>query len=384
MEAVITVNGEIPTWYADNDGDGFGDDNDTQQSCEQPDGYVDQGGDCDDSDSTINPGATEIPNDGIDQNCDGQDQTVDSDGDGIDDNLDNCPDVANPGQEDLDGDGIGDVCDDDADGDGVPATEDCDDTDADIGGAITWYADTDNDGFGDDNDTQIACTQPDGYVNQGGDCNDSDNTIYPGAPEIPNDGIDQDCDGEDQVTAGLPVANAGEDQMVTDEDEDGFELIQLDGSLSTDSDGTIESYIWSLEDDFLASGANPSVNLPVGEYTITLTVEDNDGQTDTDEVVITVMGNVVSIDDDLNDPVQPGVYPNPTSSDITVELPANLPTSEAELRVLSIHGQELPGVSIQRQDQLIYRLDLAPLAEGMYILQVKAGSKSWNIRVVKE
>jgi len=65
-------------------------------------------------------------------------------------------------------------------------------------------------------------------------------------------------------------------------------------------------------------------------------------------------------------------------------LPANLPTSEAELRVLSIHGQELPGVSIQRQDQLIYRLDLAPLAEGMYILQVKAGSKSWNIRVVKE
>lgn len=44
----------------------------------------------------------------------------DADGDGIPDELDNCPDVANSDQSDLDNDGMGDVCDDDRDGDGLP------------------------------------------------------------------------------------------------------------------------------------------------------------------------------------------------------------------------------------------------------------------------
>jgi hypothetical protein len=51
---------------------------------------------------------------------------LDSDGDGINDACDNCPQVPNPGQEDLDGDWEGDVCDADMDGDGVPnASDNC-------------------------------------------------------------------------------------------------------------------------------------------------------------------------------------------------------------------------------------------------------------------
>ena len=56
-------------FYQDSDGDGFGGST-TIQSCEQPSGYVAQGGDCDDSDATINPNAVEVC-DGIDNNCDG-------------------------------------------------------------------------------------------------------------------------------------------------------------------------------------------------------------------------------------------------------------------------------------------------------------------------
>ncbi|MFO0832218.1 MAG: PKD domain-containing protein [Phycisphaerales bacterium] len=95
------------------------------------------------------------------------------------------------------------------------------------------------------------------------------------------------------VNAGnaAPTANAGSDQGVTDNDNSGAESVTLDGSLSSDTDGTIVSYLWSegLTDLAQASGS-PTLNysFPVGVHTVTLRVTDDDGAQATDTVTITV------------------------------------------------------------------------------------------------
>ena len=85
-----------------------------------------------------------------------------------------------------------------------------------------------------------------------------------------------------------PVANAGADQNVTDSDNNGSQSVTLNGSGSSDPDGTISSYIWKEGSTQIATGATPSVNFTVGNHTVTLTVTDNDGASASDNVVITV------------------------------------------------------------------------------------------------
>jgi hypothetical protein len=127
-------------WYADTDSDAYGDANNSMQVCNQPDGYVTDSADCDDSDSAINPGAVEVC-DGIDNDCDGL----------------------------------------------------MDDGDPGVTGQSIWYADADSDTYGDADNSALACNQPDGYVTDSADCNDSDSAINSGAVEV-CDGIDNDCD----------------------------------------------------------------------------------------------------------------------------------------------------------------------------------------------
>ena len=58
-----------------------------------------------------------------------------------------------------------------------------------------FYRDADDDAFGDPNSTISAITSPPGYVIDNTDCNDNDNTLYPGAQEV-CDGKDNDCNGQ--------------------------------------------------------------------------------------------------------------------------------------------------------------------------------------------
>ncbi len=127
-------------WYLDSDGDGYGDPAAVTEACERPAQYVDNDEDCDDGDASVYPGATEACN-GVDDDCDGE---------------------------------------------------------TDEGGASgerPWHPDVDGDGYGAGADVVMACVQPEGYADNGEDCDDGDASVYPGATEACN-GVDDDCDGE--------------------------------------------------------------------------------------------------------------------------------------------------------------------------------------------
>ncbi len=69
------------TWYADGDGDGYGDPQQRARHCEQPSGWVADNTDCDDEDPTVHPGAEDAWYDGVDSDCDrADDHDADADG----------------------------------------------------------------------------------------------------------------------------------------------------------------------------------------------------------------------------------------------------------------------------------------------------------------
>ena len=314
------------TWYRDFDTDTYGDPNVTQQSANQPAGYVADNTDCDDNNSNAFPGNPEVC-DGADNNCDGNiDEGVlltwyrdlDNDNFGnpnitsqacsqptgfVADNTD-CDDndsLEFPGQiwyKDFDGDGYGNGatatqcnrpanyfapselisttgdCDDEESNAFPGNTEVCDgidnncDGNIDEGGMNTYYRDIDQDEFGDPNVSMMACTIPAGFVldntdcddfdeNEypgqkwykdvdgdgysagavvtqcerptnyyfdteltqiGGDCNDNETTTNPGAQEICDDGIDNNCNGFiDEVCGPCDGTNVNVTNIASDE-----------------------------------------------------------------------------------------------------------------------------------------------------------------------
>jgi len=251
------------TFYADFDGDGFGDADDSVLSCVTPERHVADNTDCDDLDADAAPGGTELC-DGRDNDCDGtvdnDDATdagtyyIDGDTDGFGDDataFTSCnpastavefggdcndadgafyptapeTDCADPndyncdgsnGAEDNDGDGefACEECDDDNIAVNSTATETCDgidnncDGDIDEAGAtgeLTYFIDADADGSGDSSATGVtSCSAPAGFVVSNDDCDDDEALARPGGTEI-CDGIDNDCNDTVDDAAGLPT-----------------------------------------------------------------------------------------------------------------------------------------------------------------------------------
>ncbi len=194
-------------------------------------------------------------------------------------NEDMIPDTC---QTDGDADGVPDDCDVcagfndniDSDSDGVPDGCDACPLDAAPGvtGASMWYADADVDGYGNPDESQLACVAPSGYVADNSDCNDDPAlggfTINPSAAEV-CDGLDNNCDDTiDEFTNQPPVVVAGGPYEIN------FgEQVTLDGTgsrnLDSDCSDSIALYEWDLNGDGFYDGndgdydgTSPSLSLP--------------------------------------------------------------------------------------------------------------------------
>jgi hypothetical protein len=192
--------------------------------CADLGGDTDGDGVCNDDDncpSMANADQADNDNDGIGNVCDPTpngpcaDLGGDTDGDGVCNDVDNCPSIANADQADNDNDGIGNVCDPtpngpcadlggDTDGDGV-----CNDVDNCPSIANADQADNDNDGIGNvcDPTPNGPCADLGGDTDGDGVCDDVDN-----CPSIANaDQADSDNNGIGDVCETSLCANSGGD-----------------------------------------------------------------------------------------------------------------------------------------------------------------------------
>ena len=209
-------------YWEDKDNDGWGGDAKYMAACTRPGGYASKKGDCDDTNNTIYPGATEKCNK-KDDNCnsfidEGLPTAIfykddDNDGYGTTSTVQAC--MAPPGYVTLSGD-----CNDNNKEINPGAKEKCNEVDDNCNGYTdegfikkSFFKDNDKDGYGGVSSKQ-SCTAGTGYVAKGGDCNDYNKNIHPYATELCNL-IDDDCNGiKDDKLKKL--------KMYKDNDGDGF------------------------------------------------------------------------------------------------------------------------------------------------------------------
>ncbi len=381
-------------WFADADGDTYGDDASTTMACTVPDGYVADNTDCNDANAAINPAASEICN-GLDDNCNGA----------IDEDL---------------------VYD-------------------------TWYADADGDGFGDAASAVSTCDgAPTGYVSDNTDCNDAISSIYPDAPESCN-GIDDNCNGltdegidlsiaisptgiitlckPDEVTLsatpgfdsyqwyknGVPLTGANDIDYTTNKPA----YYQVEGLLGTCSSGlsevqavaVVESpnanimypdglnlcmmspillkasyaddnvYQWFLNGDEIVGATNwDYLATEVGDYSCMIT--NAAGCTRTAEAV-TVINQCKEAETSSVSSMH--IFPNPAKNEINIAFSSGISNSESIIvLVKDMTGNTIYSTkTVLNQGELNWNIDLSgEIASGIYIVTVETKEIKLNENVV--
>ncbi len=341
-------------------------DNDIDENCDGIYEFTDEDGDgvpayldCDDQDSLINIYALEIPNNDIDENCDDIILVIDNDNDGFnsDEDCDDFNAAINPGAIEIPNNYVDEDCDDelagtDDDGDGFFISDDCDDTNPDVNPNMVEipYNGVDDDCDANTPDDDL---DGDGY-NMSEECDDTNPNINPDAVEIPYNGIDEDCD---------PLT------YDDDLDQDGFVLVDdCDDENPAVNSSQNEIPYNALDDD--CDPLTPDDDLDGDGFLLIDDCDDEnpDVNPDQDEIV----GNGIDDDcDDLIDEVtgvhQLGaekvlIFPNPTNQFVFIQSGNEL---QLNIKLHNNIGQ------LVFADVNIDQIDVSDLVPGAYLLTLE-------------
>ena len=250
----------------------------------------------------------------------------DVDADGCDDCSSGTDDPANDGT-DTDSDGLCDLGDLDDDNDNVADADDtdplnasicrdvdadgCDDCTSGTDDPANDGTDTDTDGLCDLGDPDADGDGFDSLAAGGTDCNDLNASAYPGAQEIPGDGIDQDCDGSDAVNIIPDIPYYVDPVNGTDDGAHG----------TADAGGAWRTLHYAI--DLINGGTIGTYSLTLAAGTYTFTSEDNDTPVVINQdIIITGTGVILDGSGDHGDAENPwtsGLLLGPGAANVTIE-----------------------------------------------------------------
>ncbi|CAM3334601.1 thrombospondin type 3 repeat-containing protein [Aquirufa ecclesiirivi] len=306
----------------------------------------------------------------------------DTDKDQISDHLDNCPTIYNPDQKDVDKDSIGDVCDD-SDGDGITDDkDDCPNTEkgkpVDKNGCSISQRDSDEDGFMDDKDL---C--PNTIKGQSVD----KNGCALSQKDTDGDGVFDDKDKCSETQTGKKVDLDGCADYQRDTDGDGItddkddcptiknpskplinKLTDLELASSAGN-----AYQWYLDGKLIAGADKAFLKVSsAGVYSVQLKDEKGCKSPMSDSVIILITGT-----EEENKGIS--IYPNPTDGVINIQTTFNF-ENIGSIQISDIRGSIIKQFKLNSKNQV---MDLSDYPIGVYLLVVTINGEKHIYKIQK-
>ena len=295
---------------------------------------------------------------------------------------------------DKDGDGLGDPIDTKSSCSQpigyVDNSDDCDDSDANVGAGSLWYADADGDTFGNPNVSQTACNQPEGFVANSDDCDDTNASVYPDATDVCND-----CDPTNDV--GCEVECLGTDILYLAEVCTNGDTVNW--MITNPGNCTVEVR-WELRkrEDFGNLTVPPgesfftSGTASKGPTQVTIYWNNSSGsetKTNANASGITCPSSSAIMGDEIIGDTDPAVkvYPNPvTSEGIWLHFAERNKKAQFKIVAYDLSGRKMAETLVSVDESggdILWDVDHSRWIEGIYVLNISSGNEIYQIKILK-